>query len=53
MQAKIAAISEVVSLLVKGIKEGQDIDLNDVKKQASLRLGSDKSLDVPNRLHLY
>lgn len=33
LQAKIAAISEVVSVLVQSIKEGEDVDLNDVKKQ--------------------
>lgn len=32
-QAKIAAISEVVSVLIQSIKEGEDVDLNLVKKQ--------------------
>ena len=33
MQAKIAAISEVVSSLIQGIKAGEDIDLNVIKKE--------------------
>ena len=33
VQAKIAAISEVVSVLIQRIKEGEDVDLNDIKKQ--------------------
>ena len=34
-QARIMAISDIVTQLVQGIKHGQDVDLNSIKREAS------------------
>ncbi|DBA76836.1 hypothetical protein WJX79_009827 [Trebouxia sp. C0005] len=36
-EARVKAIAEIVSELVAGVKEGRDVDLNNVKREASLR----------------
>ncbi|DBB16530.1 TPA: Elongator subunit [Trebouxia sp. C0006] len=36
-EARVKAIAEIVSELVAGVKEGRDVDLNNVKREASLK----------------
>ncbi len=52
LQARVKAIAEIVSELVAGVKEGRDVDLNNVKREVrialheySSRTGKDKSKD--------
>ena len=33
MQARVKAIAEIVSELIAGVKEGRDVDLNNVKRE--------------------
>ncbi len=33
LQARVKAIAEIVSELVAGVKEGRDVDLNNVKRE--------------------
>ena len=33
LQARVKAIAEIVAELVAGVKEGRDVDLNDVKRE--------------------
>ncbi len=36
LQARVKAIAEIVSELVAGIKEGRDVDLNNVKREVRI-----------------
>lgn len=36
MQARVKAIAEIVGELVAGVKEGRDVDLNNVKREVKL-----------------
>eukprot|EP00891_Asterochloris_glomerata_P002798 jgi/Astpho2/2798/Aster-00966 len=36
-QARVRAINEIVQALVTGIRDGHDVDLNDIKRRASVR----------------
>jgi len=52
LQARVKAIAEIVSELVAGVKEGRDVDLNNVKREVRIALherssmtGKDKSKD--------
>jgi len=36
-QARIKAISEIVSELVRGVRDGEDVDLNEIKKEVQSR----------------
>ena len=54
LQARVKAIAEIVSELVAGVKEGRDVDLNNVKREVRIALheclsmtGKDKSEDKP------
>ena len=38
LQARVKAIAEIVSELVAGIKEGRDVDLNNVKREVRIAL---------------
>ena len=33
LQARVKAIAEIVSELIAGVKEGRDVDLNNVKRE--------------------
>lgn len=37
MQARVKAVAEIVSKLVEGVTAGQDVDLNAIKRDATLR----------------
>lgn len=43
MQARVRAIADIVSALVQGVKNGEDVDLNAVKRDASLKYTLTKS----------
>ena len=36
LQARVKAIAEIVSELIAGVKEGRDVDLNNVKREVHL-----------------
>lgn len=36
-EARVRAVAEVVSALVRGVQEGQDVDLNELKTKARAR----------------
>ncbi len=38
LQARVKAIAEIVSELVAGVKEGRDVDLNNVKREVRIAL---------------
>lgn len=37
MQARLKAVAEIVSKLIDGVTSGNDVNLNDVKRDAALR----------------
>jgi elongator complex protein 3 len=39
VQARIRAITDIVSALVQGVKAGTDVDLNDLKRKAGAKYG--------------
>ena len=36
-QVKVKALAEIVGALVQGVQRGEDVDLNEIKRQAALR----------------
>ncbi len=44
LQARVKAIAEIVSELVAGVKEGRDVDLNNVKREVRIALHESLSM---------
>jgi hypothetical protein len=40
LQARVRALAEIVGALVGGVKRGENVDLNAVKRQVSMQLPS-------------
>jgi elongator complex protein 3 len=43
LQARVRAIADIVGALVQGVKNGEDVDLNLVKREVSIKYGLGKA----------
>lgn len=43
LQARVRAIAEIVGALVQGVRNGEDVDLNAIKREAALKFALTKS----------
>ena len=52
LQARVRAINEIVQALVTGIREGHDVDLNDIKRRVrmlcSLKPAASLTITLPD-----